>query len=515
MKFIYPCLLLALTTVPAACAADLPQPVVEALRQAHIPATSVGVVVREMNADSPLIQVNGSHPMNPASTMKLLTTYAALELLGPAYSWKTEAWLDGKLENGVLSGNLTIKGYGDPKITVEQLWMWLHELRNRGLREIAGDVVLDRSAFEVPEIDTAAFDNDPGRAYNVGPDALLLNFNAIRLRFIPADSKINVVTEPELASYTLDNRLAVTGHRNCASWDDNVHVQLNGNTIQVLGSYPANCGEHDKPISLLPHGRYFDAVFRALWQEVGGTLRGGMRDGTIPASATLLSTHYSQPLSEIIRDINKFSNNVMARQLFLSLGGNNGTLAPAKDIPQDIPQADAAAQNNAEQIAATFTHSESPPSGSLEEVLMPHSTAPASITRSELAVHNWLSHKGLDFPELTLENGAGLSRKERISPLNMSLLLQSAQHSPLSAEIEASLPIVGVDGTLKKRLDNCPVTSHAHLKTGSLEGVKAIAGYVQSRSGKQWILVFFINHPNAAAGQHAQDALIEWIEQRY
>ncbi|HEU0186856.1 MAG TPA: D-alanyl-D-alanine carboxypeptidase/D-alanyl-D-alanine-endopeptidase [Gallionellaceae bacterium] len=508
MKTVYAWLLATLLFSPFARAMDLPQPVLDALHQARIPVSSVGVVVGELGAAAPLIQANADRPMNPASTMKLLTTYAALELLGPAYSWKTEAWLDGQLDNGVLHGNLVIKGYGDPKITVEQLWMWLHELRNRGLREVDGDLVLDRSAFEAQEIDPGAFDNDPGRAYNVGPDALLLNFNAIRLRFMPnGDSKVSVVTEPALSGYTLDDRVVRKGRRNCADWDDNIHVQLQGATIQVRGNYPVNCGEHDKPFSLLPHNRYFDAVFRAVWQEVGGSLRGNTREGIAPPGATLLSTHYSQPLTELIRDINKFSNNVMARQLFLTLGASNGGPAPAMDQPEtDMPAADAASAPS----AVPFTRTDS--GSTLADLI--HPPVPASIARSTQAVRGWLAHKGLSFPELVLENGAGLSRKERISPLSMSLLLQSVQQSPLSAEVEASLPIVGVDGTMRKRLDNCPSTSHAHLKTGSLEGVKSIAGYVNSRTGKQWVMVFLINHPNAAAGQRAQDALVEWIEQQ-
>lgn len=142
-------------------------------------------------------------------------------------------------------------------------------------------------------------------------------------------------------------------------------------------------------------------------------------------------------------------------------------------------------------------------------------TPPASIELSEIALRRWLASKELNFSELVLENGAGLSRKERISPLNLSLLLQSIEASPYSAELEASLPIIGIDGTVKRRLDNHAVTSHAHLKTGSLEGVKSIAGYVQSRSGKQWVLVFIINHTHASAGQRAQDELIEWLEKTY
>jgi D-alanyl-D-alanine carboxypeptidase/D-alanyl-D-alanine-endopeptidase (penicillin-binding protein 4) len=457
-------LLLIFSLIPCAHAASLPPSVLAALRQAHIPLADVGVEVREANTRKLLISVNSAKAMNPASTMKLLTTYAGLELLGPAYTWKTEALLDGKLENGVLQGDLILKGYGDPKFTIEQFWLWLRELRGRGLREIHGNVILDRSAFQLDPYNPAAFDHDPVRAYNVGPDALLLNFNAIRLHVIPHGGKISVFTEPELAGITLDNRLTVVAQGDCANWDDAVSPKINGATLLIQGTFPASCGERAKYFSLLPHSNYLNAVFRALWQELGGTFSGELRDDTMPSSATLFATYYSPPLAEVIRDINKFSNNVMARQLFLSLGMS--------------------------------------------------SAAPATIAHSEQAVHDWLVQKQLDFPELVLENGAGLSRSERISPHSMALLLQAAQNSPLQPEFEASLPIIGVDGTLKKRFHESATSSHAHLKTGSLEGVKAIAGYVQSRKGKQWIMVFFINHPNASAGQRAQDALIEWVQQR-
>ena len=447
-------------------AASLPPPVLEALQQTHIPLSGIGVVVREVNARTPLISVNAKQPMNPASTMKLLTTYAGLELLGPAYTWKTEAWLDGKLDNGVLQGDLILKGYGDPKFTIEQFWLWLRELRARGLREIRGDLVLDRSFFDLPAHDPAAFDNDPVRAYNVGPDALLLNFNTLRLRYLPDGDGVKVISEPALDGMTLDNQLAPHSTKGgCDNWDDTIRVQPNGDSVILQGGYPSECGEREQNLSVMPHTRYVEAMFRALWQEIGGTLQGKQREGVASTSAQLFSTHYSTPLSEVIRDINKFSNNVMARQLFLALGTTNN-----------------------------------------ETASIPHSTQ---------AVQDWLVRKGLDFPELVLENGAGLSRSERISPLHLAQLLQSAAASPLNAEFIASLPILGVDGSVKKRLKESSAASHAHLKTGTLEGVKTIAGYVQTNSGKQFIVVFLINHPNAVAGQRAQDALLEWVQHRY
>jgi len=167
----------------------------------------------------------------------------------------------------------------------------------------------------------------------------------------------------------------------------------------------------------------------------------------------------------VIRDINKFSNNTMARQLFLTLGTTDGQ------------------QGN--------------------------------IARGSATVQQWLDKQHLQFPELVLENGAGLSRTERISAQHLADVLQRAAHSPFSAELEASLPILGMDGTVKKRFKDSEIAGHAHLKTGTLEGVKSIAGYIHGKSGKQWIMVFIINHPNAALGQPAQDALIGWLEQWY
>jgi D-alanyl-D-alanine carboxypeptidase/D-alanyl-D-alanine-endopeptidase (penicillin-binding protein 4) len=464
MRFFYASLL-CLCFISNAHALGLPKEVRVALKQAQIPQSSVSVEVREVDSRSPLISINAKRAMNPASTMKLLTTYAGLEILGPSYTWKTEAYLDGTLDKGVLKGDLVLKGYGDPRFNIEQFWLWLSELRARGLREIEGDLVLDRSFFNIPAHDPADFDNDPVRAYNVGPDALLLNFNTLRLRYLPDGNRLRVISEPPLEGVQLDNQLAPQLAPNCDNWDDTIRIQARGDSVILQGGYPSECGEREQNLNVMPHTRYVAAVFNAIWQELGGTLKGNTREGSISSNASLFATHYSAPLSEIIRDINKFSNNVMARQLFL-------TLASAQ-----------------------------PPT-------------PASIP---LAIHDtktWLAQKKLYFPELVLENGAGLSRNERISAQHLAQLLQSAAVSPMNAEFTASLPILGVDGSVKKRLKGTAAANHAHLKTGTLEGVKTIAGYVKSKSGKEWVMVFFINHPNAKQGGAAQDALIEWVQKQ-
>ena len=458
--------LLGLCIVSTTYAITLPVQVRDDLKLQHIPITSVGIEVRELNASVTLISVNAKQPMNPASTMKLLTTYAGLEILGPSYAWKTEAYLDGKLEKGVLQGNLVLKGYGDPKFNIEQFWLWLSELRSRGLREIQGDLILDRSFFNVLEKDPADFDNDPMRAYNVGPDALLLNFNTLRLRYLPEGNRLKVISEPPLDGVQLDNQLAPQPAPNCENWDDSIRIQARGDSVVLQGGYPSECGEREQNLNVMPHTRYVAAVFNAIWQELGGTLKGNTREGPVSKSAQLFTTHYSAPLSEIIRDINKYSNNVMARQLFLTLG------------------------------TADPTHTS------------------ASIPLSVQAMRAWLAQKKLFFSELVLENGAGLSRIERINAQHMAQLLHSAALSPLSAEFTASLPILGIDGSVKKRLKGTSAASQAHLKTGTLENVKTIAGYIKSRSGKEWIIVFLINDPNAKLGQTAQDDLIEWVQKQ-
>jgi D-alanyl-D-alanine carboxypeptidase/D-alanyl-D-alanine-endopeptidase (penicillin-binding protein 4) len=542
-----------------AIAAALPEPVSAALKHAHIPLSSVGIVVQEVHGAEPIISLNADQSMNPASTMKLLTTFASLETLGPAYRWKTEAYLNGKLENGVLEGDLVFKGYGDPKLTVEQFWMWLRELRQRGLREIRGDIVLDHSFFEAVSDDPAEFDHDPTRAYNVGTNALLLNFNALHLHLIPNGHETIALLEPGLDGYTVRNHITTSTRLHCGG-EDAYKAHLDGHNIVLEGKIPAACGEADDYFSLMPQDEYFFAVFSSLWKELGGTLQGKLRAGTAPADQVAFSKYLSPPLSEVIRDINKFSNNTMARQLFLTLG----TAAPAMNLADSSqragdmslsggkeerdnfsnPQEFGGSNLLAEQEGGDTADSESPGSqtgspvgqatfGSNIEasgvgsglvsgglITEAHNdpainAPPANIALSTSAVRQWLKTQQLQFPELVLENGAGLSRKERISPVHLAALLQHAASSPFYAELEASLPILGMDGTVKKRFKDNEIAGYAHLKTGSLEGVKSIAGYVKARSGKQWIVVFIVNHPNAALAQPAQDALIEWLQKEY
>ena len=447
-------------TPPAGAANELPSGVSQALKNANIPLHNVGVFVQSVDSAAPLLRHNPQKPFNPASAMKLVTTYAALELLGPAYTWKTDALADAPPVNGLLNGNLYLRGSGDPKLTLEQFWLLLRQLRTHGITEINGDLVLDRSAFAVPIHDAAAFDNEPLRPYNAGPDALLVNLKSVRLSLLTAPEKktVQVASDTPSDDIHVDNRLQLT-QEGCGDWREKIKIKISGLNIELTGSYSASCGEKALYLSPWPANVQVEQLFRALWRELGGTLRGKVREGLTPASARNIATLESPALSETIRDINKFSNNVMARQVFLTL----------------------AAQR------------------------------PATAEGARLRINTWLNDKGLNIPGLILDNGSGLSRTERISADGLSRLLLAAWKSPVMPELMSSLPVAGIDGTLKKRLVNGAATGRAHLKTGYLENVRAIAGYVLDSNDKRWVVVFLINDPKSRSGKPAMDEMLRWV----
>jgi len=294
-------------------------------------------------------------------------------------------------------------------------------------------------------------------------DALLVNLKSVHLT-LQADAQRNavaVIAETPGAGLRIDNRLMLS-EDGCGDWREKLQTTVDGGTIELRGSFPAACGEKALHLAPWPADEQVDRLFRALWNELGGTLRGTVRAGLAPAAARVVAAQESPPLGEVVRDINKYSNNVMARQLFLSLAAER----------------------------------------------------PATPEGARRRVADWLAGKSLQLPELVLDNGSGLSRAERISAAGLSDLLLAAWHSPVMPELMASLPLAGVDGTLKKRLGDSPAAGRAHLKTGYLEGVRALAGYVLDGSGKRWVVVCLINGPRAQAGKPAMDALLRWVAER-
>jgi D-alanyl-D-alanine carboxypeptidase/D-alanyl-D-alanine-endopeptidase (penicillin-binding protein 4) len=467
------CLLLAAAlAAPALGARELPKPLSQALRAASVPQSSVAIVVQDLGATRPALSHNAGAAMNPASTMKLVTTLAALELLGPAYRWKTEAYVAGELREDVLEGDLYLKGYGDPKLDYESFWMLLRALRGKGLREIRGDLVLDRSFFAPPAADPNRFDGEGLRPYNVLPDALLVHYKALRFAFVPEPEReaVRIFVEPRPPGLEVANTLRLSSG-NCLegrAFRDMLQADFAAGPpprAVFAGRYPISCGEKELNVSLLAPNEQVAGVLRELWPEMGGAWRGKVREGEVPAEARLLHTHGSAPLSEIVRYVNKYSNNVMARQLYL-------TIATASSEP------------------------------------------PARGELAAEAVRHWLAVKDIPAHELKIENGSGLSRTDRISAANLAAVLQAAWKSAVMPEFVSSLSLVAFDGTMRKRLIGDPIAGQAHIKTGLLSDVRALAGYVLDRKGRRKVVVMLMNHPNAPEAEAATDELLRWAYEK-
>jgi D-alanyl-D-alanine carboxypeptidase/D-alanyl-D-alanine-endopeptidase (penicillin-binding protein 4) len=471
--------LLAVAICATAHTQPLPPEVDAALTRAKVPRDAVAfLVVDAQNPSAPArLAYRANTPMNPASVMKLVTTYAALDLLGPAYSWATPVYTEGTVQNGILNGNLYIKGQGDPKLVLERLWLLLRRVQGLGIKTIAGDIVLDRSALEVPETDPSKFDGEPLRPYNAAPDALLINFKSVVMTFTP-DRAANVAQlqyDPPLAGVALAATVPLSVG-DCGDYRGTLRPDFaDPARIRFLGSYPANCGEKVWPVAYADAKSYATRAVQGLWESMGGRVMGAVRFGLVPpalATGKPAFVSNSAPLAEVIRDINKYSNNVMAQQVFLTLGRMGS--APA----------------------AASTESQSDPT-------LPQ----GSFAASRAVVQRWWRERISADDVPVLDNGSGLSRQERISAQGLARLLQTAYGSPVMPELMSSLPISGVDGTLRKVKGSVS----AHLKTGSLSNVVARAGYVLAASGKRYVVVAFINHANAGEARPAMDALVKFV----
>ncbi|GGX28922.1 D-alanyl-D-alanine carboxypeptidase [Pigmentiphaga litoralis] len=452
-------------------AQSLPPELTGAWAATGLPESALSVVVEEVDGPR-LIGVNPQQPRNPASVMKLVTTFSALDSLGPAYVWRTQLLVQPgttRLPDGSLSGPLYLRASGDPEFHLEDLWSLLRELRVRGIRRIP-ELIVDRTIFGPVAIDPGAFDNDPSRPYNASPDAWMVGLGAVRLLFTPdRDARQwRVVMDPPLPGVRVDG---------VPKWSDAVCpgspvVQTEpfitpsgGISMRVTGTAAGSCGEFTVYRLALTQPAHAEATFKLLWQEQGGSLTGRIRQGQVPPDAVLFASHDSPPLGDVVRRINKLSNNVMARSLLLTLGAN-------------------------------------------------HERGPATVASGGQAVNAILAARGLNFPELVLDNGSGLSRDGRISADSLSRLLGSAWKSAVMPEFVSSLAISGTDGTVRRRLRDPSAQGMAHLKTGSLRDVRAMAGYVLANSGKRYLVVSVVNDEKAQQVNAFNDQLIAWIAAR-
>ena len=447
----------------SAPSAPLPAEVEAALARARLPrdALSVLVVDAQGGRGAARLAHRAQVPVNPASVMKLVTTYAALEQLGPAYVWNTPVYVQGTVQEGSLRGSVYIQGQGDPKLVVERLWLLLRRLQAQGIQVIVGDIVLDRTAFDVPAHDPASFDGEPLRPYNAAPDALLVNYKSQVMTFVPDVPAVlaRIQYDPPLAGVQRQATVALAAAgAECGDWRGALRAELaDPAKVAFQGVYPAACGEKTWPVAAADPRGFAARAVEGMWRELGGKLTGSVRDGKVPPGLKPAFVATSPALAEVVRDVNKYSNNVMAQQVFLTLAlQKNGT--------------------------ATFD-------GARE------------------ALRQWWQARIGDAALPVADNGAGLSRDARLTAQALARMLQVAWLSPVMPELLASLPVSGVDGTLRRSQSRAGT---AHLKTGSLRDVMAVAGYVHAASGRRYVLVAIVNHANAGAARPVLDSLIDW-----
>jgi serine-type D-Ala-D-Ala carboxypeptidase/endopeptidase (penicillin-binding protein 4) len=474
----------------------LPKEVLQGLARAGVPPSSISVVVQALPSAPPmgsnpaastttissntkpeqstmLVKHRGDISMNPASVMKLITTYSALDQLGADFTWKNRVYIDGTLEGGVLQGNLILRGSGDPKLVLERIEQLFQQVLAKGVLEVRGDILLDRRVFDVPDKNPADFDDEPLRPYNAAPDGLLINFKSLIFNFLPDPLTQRVVlrVDPPIARVQLPLDIAPS-YGACGDWRGNLQGDFsNPDRVSFSGRYAISCGERIWPVAYVAPHQYASRVIEAMWRKAGGQLSGQVREQALPRTARLLHTSESLPLSEIIADVNKFSNNVMAQQVFLTLSSE-----------------------------------------------LPSAGRTGRFSDSQRNIAAWWKKRLPDAAAPVLDNGSGLSRHERSSAAAINRLLQLAASSPQAQVFANSMGIAGVDGTVARMRDrngNSAAIGQAQLKTGTLRDVAAIAGYANSASGQRYSLAAIINHPNAGAARPALDALVEWVVKRH
>ncbi|MCP1675936.1 D-alanyl-D-alanine carboxypeptidase/D-alanyl-D-alanine-endopeptidase (penicillin-binding protein 4) [Natronocella acetinitrilica] len=458
-----------LPMVPIA-ASGLPDPVARVLDWQRIDPDSLSIWVQRVGETEPLLSHLPDRPRNPASVMKLFTTFAALEQLGPAYRWRTEVFVDKPPVNGRVE-RLWIRGHGDPHLLDEDVWRLAATLQRSGVRHIDGPLMLDISHFALDAEDPAAFDNAPTRAYNQPPHALLVNFNAVRFHVFGdrSSGEVRVEAEPNLPGLQLENRLRLED-RSCGGFQRGVGYRVaDQGRVQFDGSYPARCEDTFRLVRRIVEPEdYLEGLFSIVWRQWGGEFAGGWRHGVwLNDHAKPFAVHESRSLGEIIRLANKYSSNVITRHLKLTLGAE--------------------------------MHGE-----------------PATHEKGVAAMLDVLDRHGVETKGMILDNAAGLSRTNRVSARQVAQVLAAGRQSQYMAEYVSSLAIAGLDGTARRRFTNAPEAGRMHLKTGRLNGVSAIAGYVRAADDQDYIVVAMLNSDTAhqGPGEAVQDALLRWVHER-
>lgn len=498
----------------------LPAALLGTLRKTGVPLKDFGVHVRAVDALSATMSLNAEQPFLMASTTKVVTSLAALNLLGPTYQWRTQAHSNTPPRNGAMAGDLVIVG-GTMGMTPAELRRWFKQMRGEGLSQISGRIVLDgfsllheappaRTTIAVAPVPPSGPPNP--LTYNSGASVVVVQATKGELA--------GISLQPAIPGVAIVNEMLMGGTSAavCAArvrWGESP-VGHGLPPLLVSGRWIAECGRQEVAFVKLPgaagtalsagtrsggngspdmarsarqpeltpeapsagpsDAASMTGVVASLWAETGGRLRGGVVEATPPAApggktrastpaprtARAWSSQSVSSVAEVIHELNKTSNNDAARDLLLSLA------------PPKTPGA-------------------------------------TRLSGAQDRVGAWLLDQGLADGDIAIDDGSGQSRLERGRPRAMVQLLLNQWRAKDARVFVDSLPIAGVDGTLANRMRKGPASGRAFLKTGTLSDTRALAGYVLGHSGKVYAVALVVNHPQAARATPALDALVEWL----
>jgi len=449
--------------IPLSVFAEIPLEYKKIINKYKASQNSFTFVVKNLtNKSEPIVAHNEKKLFNPASLVKIISTFIAVEELGPQFKWQSDFFHNGDIIEDTLDGDLIFKGRGDATFSITNLENSIRKIQRNGIKKIKGDLILDLSYFGLASKEKS-FDSDPMRAYNALPNPVVIQSNTMNFVFAMKGSKLNIESNPDLESLTIKNNIKITNDR-CIDWKSKLNYRTQQNKLksQVIfdGKFSRKCGTKGINLSALNDEEYFYRIFKKTWKANGGEFSGNLDTTYIQDSNwKVLYTHNSRPLSEIIRDANKYSLNLMARNIMLTILAEDSDLLVLE----------------------------------------------SSVNKY---VNTWFEKKSLPHKGMFLQNGAGLSRNSILTSEQLLLLMEKIYHNPLMPEMLSSFPISGVDGTLKRRMNYSPFRKSAHFKTGSMRNVNAIAGFLLDKNKEMKIFIFIMNDLTAKDSHRLQEALI-------
>lgn len=413
----------------------------------RIPADRLGIHVMDLNSipHRAIYSVNADEKMIPASVSKVFTAVAALKKFGPSHRMKTTLWTSGSETKGVLKGNLYLKGGGDPGFVSETMWFLVNEFTRNEINQIDGDIVVDESLFDSVRFDESRDPNRVDRAYDAPIGAMSFNWNSINVHVRPtkAGKSPKIFLNPHNEHWKVVNRAKTRkGSRSSI-----IVSRVGANTIYVSGKVGEAVDEVVKYKSILNPAMWAGNNLKEFLKQRGIVVKGSVRVGKKPKNAHLMAEAKGKPMSETVADMMKFSNNYVAEML-------------------------------TKNLAAEFKKQ------------------PASMGDGVDVIVETLVDLGLPKKDFNFVNPSGLSRRNKFKAKDITHILAESHGSfGFASEFLSSMPLAGVDGTLKSRMEKTDAVGRVRAKTGMLTGVAGLAGFAGRKDGQLYAFTFMFNGP--------------------